>query len=203
MPKGIPLIGDRSVWDAEDYPEKHANDIDTADGIHHTLGGASYQVASGIHDHDSEYSPLGHNHDASYSPLGHNHDASYSPLGHTHVEADITDLDHDADKIDGIPVNLAGITDSQILVYDELANEIVPGTGGGGGYDVNAFHDNEDSEIWALSEVTSPSYGDIVVIEYAAASYAKRKLKLENMPGGGGGGGTTGETDVLMVQVFS
>lgn len=177
MPKGIPLIGDRSVWDAEGYPEKHANDIDTADGIHHTLGGASYQVASGIH----------------------NHDANYSPLGHTHVEADITDLDHDAEKIDGIVVNLSGIADGQVLVYDVGSNEIVPGEGGGGGYDEHAFHDNEDSEFYALDEVTSPSYGDLAVIEYWAASYAKRKIKLENlgMGGAGGGGAPTDATYVV------
>jgi len=100
MPKGIPLAGDRAAWDADGYPEKHANDIDTTDGIHHTIGTGEGQVAPGVH---------------------------------THVEADITDLDHDAVKIGGITVDLALIADGDALVYDEYEDKIVPGEGGGGG----------------------------------------------------------------------
>jgi hypothetical protein len=32
-----PLVGDRAVLDAADYPARHANDSDTAGGLHHTL----------------------------------------------------------------------------------------------------------------------------------------------------------------------
>lgn len=52
MGKGIPLQGDRSAWDADGYPEKHANDTDTADGIHHTLGMGANQAAAGDHSHN-------------------------------------------------------------------------------------------------------------------------------------------------------
>lgn len=51
MTKGIPLQGDRAVWDAEVYPTRHANDIDTEDGIHHTLGDDPLQAAPGTHTH--------------------------------------------------------------------------------------------------------------------------------------------------------
>lgn len=51
MPKGTPLPGDRAVWDAEAWPERHANDIDTAGGIHHTLGTGPGQAAAGSHTH--------------------------------------------------------------------------------------------------------------------------------------------------------
>lgn len=33
----IPAISAQSAWDVVTYPERHANDIDTVDGIHHTL----------------------------------------------------------------------------------------------------------------------------------------------------------------------
>jgi len=54
---------------------------------------------------------------------------------HTHVEADITDLDHDAAKIAGITVNLTGITDGQVIKYDVGTTSLIAGDneGGGGG----------------------------------------------------------------------
>ena len=55
MGKGKPLPGDRAAWDAKDYPLVHANDIDTLDGIHHTLGTDATQAAPGNHVHDDRY----------------------------------------------------------------------------------------------------------------------------------------------------
>ena len=51
--RGEPEPGDRAAWDAENYPDVHANDIDTAAGIHHTLGTGANQAASGetMNDH--------------------------------------------------------------------------------------------------------------------------------------------------------
>lgn len=46
---------------------------------------------------------------------------------HTHVEADITDLDHDALKINGVPVSGLPL-DGQILVYDAGDNAWQPQT---------------------------------------------------------------------------
>jgi len=62
-----------------------------------------------------------------------------------------------------------------------------------------AIHDNETNEISAISEKTTPADDDLLLIEDSEASYAKKKVKISNMPAGSGGG----ETDVLMVQVFS
>jgi len=50
MDRGIPDPGDRSAWDAKNYPLRHTNDINT--GIHHTLGTGSGQAAPGDHVHD-------------------------------------------------------------------------------------------------------------------------------------------------------
>lgn len=47
----IPMVADRSVWDAAGSKTLHANDIDTADGVHHTLGTGPNQAAPGDHNH--------------------------------------------------------------------------------------------------------------------------------------------------------
>src|SRR3990172_4427483 len=59
--------------------------------------------------------------------------------------------------------------------------------GGGAGSDTSAIHDNESGEINALTEKVSPVSADLVVIEDSAASYAKKKAQIGNLPGGGGG----------------
>ena len=44
-------------------------------------------------------------------------------------------------------------------------------------------------QINSLTEKATPVDADLVVIEDSAASYAKKKAQLSNLPGGGGGGG--------------
>ena len=46
-------------------------------------------------------------------------------IDHSHVEADITDLDHNAQKIKGKPVDDAAIGDNKILVYKQSGDKIV------------------------------------------------------------------------------
>ena len=56
LPESInPLYGDRAASNAADYPLVHTNDIDTLDGIHHTLGTDATQAAPGNHTHDDRY----------------------------------------------------------------------------------------------------------------------------------------------------
>lgn len=52
-PTGVPepLWSDRSALDVDHYRERHANDIDTIDGIHHTLGYTDVTAAPGDHNH--------------------------------------------------------------------------------------------------------------------------------------------------------
>lgn len=46
-----------ALKNAKDYPDLHANDIDTADGIHHTLGTGANQAAPGDHTHEGLSEP--------------------------------------------------------------------------------------------------------------------------------------------------
>ena len=59
----------------------------------------------------------------------HAHIASDIP-SHTHTESDITDLSHDAVKIDGITVDLTGIADGQTIIYDLANTKFIAGDAG-------------------------------------------------------------------------
>lgn len=53
--------------------------------------------------------------------------------------------------------------------------------------DPNAIHDNVSGEISAITEKVSPASGDHLLIEDSAASNAKKRVQVGNLPGGGGG----------------
>jgi hypothetical protein len=57
----------------------------------------------------------------------------------------------------------------------------------GGGVDTTAIHDNVDDEIVAVTEKVTPVDADVLLIEDSAASYAKKRVQIGNLPGGGGG----------------
>lgn len=172
--------------------------------------------------------------------------------------------DHDAEKIDGIEVDLSTISDGNALVYDAYTGQILPGAGGGGASalsdltdvdltdladgdvlvydstsedwlpetpasggsltveeadgtpsvdnvskikvtngtltddgsgvvsidfgsaatDGSAIHDNVSGEIHAITEETTPASVDEIIVESAANGYAKRKVKIGNIPSG-------------------
>lgn len=50
--------------------------------------------------------------------------------------------------------------------------------------DAEAIHDNVAGEIQALAEKSSPANADLLLIEDSAASYAKRKVQIGNLPSG-------------------
>lgn len=56
-------------------------------------------------------------------------------------------------------------------------------SGGGPGSDTDAIHDNVAAEISAITEKTTPVAGDWLIIEDSAASDAKKKLQVGNLPG--------------------
>ena len=51
-------------------------------------------------------------------------EAGASPTVHTHVEADITDLDHDAQKIKGVTIDNSAIADGRVLAYKSSSGNI-------------------------------------------------------------------------------
>ncbi len=59
---------------------------------------------------------------------------------------------------------------------------------GGAGSDTSAIHTDTPAEIDGLAEKTTPVPGDWVVIEDSEDSYNKKKVDVDNLPGGGGGG---------------
>lgn len=61
--------------------------------------------------------------------------------------------------------------------------------GSGATSDADAIHDNVAGEINAITEKATPVSGDLLLIEDSAASYAKKKVQVGNLPGGGSSGG--------------
>ena len=52
--------------------------------------------------------------------------------------------------------------------------------------DADAIHDNVAAEISIITEKTTPVNADLVIIEDSAASNAKKKVQVGNLPGGSG-----------------
>ena len=57
----------------------------------------------------------------------------------------------------------------------------------GSATDADAIHDNVSGEINAVTEKATPVDADLVLIEDSAASYAKKKVQVGNLPGGASG----------------
>lgn len=87
------------------------------------------------------------------------HDPSFGPLVHYHDESDITDLDHDAQKIKGKTVDDSAIGDGKVLKYDSTEDKIIYGTGSGGLVEHGNEYHNPD-----FSEVGHEHKGNIVLI---------------------------------------
>lgn len=59
-------------------------------------------------------------------------EAGLAEAVHTHTEADITDLDHDAVKLQGRDISAMAPTDGQVLAWDDTGSEWSPADPGGG-----------------------------------------------------------------------
>jgi hypothetical protein len=52
--------------------------------------------------------------------------------------------------------------------------------------DVDAIHDNVNGEVNAIASKATPVTGDLILIEDSAASWAKKKITIGDLPGGDG-----------------
>ncbi len=119
----------------------NATDADTLDGEHASA------FADAAHTHASDYAPITHAHTGAditsavanatdADTLDGEHASAFAATEHTHVEADITDLSHNATSIQGYGVSTAAPSDGDTYVWNALAALWTPGestgTGGGG-----------------------------------------------------------------------
>ncbi len=88
----------------------------------------------------------------------------------------------DSDKIKVYAKDSSGTT--KVYLKDSAGTE----TELGSGTDSNAIHKATAAEINGLTEKTTPADDDEIVIEDSEASYAKKKVKISNLPSGSGGG---------------
>jgi hypothetical protein len=113
-------------------------------------------------------------------------EAGLSEIGHTHVEADITDLYHDAVMLQGRNISIAAPDDNDVLTWDDDASEWVPAAPTGGG---------DDGRI--LGGYTYISNDEKADYNSVSAAYNDIGVRGELLIGYGVGGILTHETLVL------
>jgi hypothetical protein len=97
-------------------------------------------------------------------------------------------------EINAVAEKASPIGDDEILIEDSAASyakKKVKITNLPGGADADAIHDNTSGEIHAITEKATPVDADEIVIEDSAASYAKKRVQIGNLPGG------SSETDLV------
>ncbi len=113
----------------------------------------------------------------------------------------ISNLPPDADAIhDNVAAEISAITEKTVPIGADLlviedsaasnAKKRVQISNLPTGSDADAIHDNVAAEISAITEKTVPVAADLIVIEDSAASNAKKRVQIGNLPGGGSGTGT-------------
>lgn len=100
---------------------------------------------------------------------------------HDNVSGEIDAISEKATPVDADVLLIEDSEDTFAKKKVEIGN--LPSSGGG---DADAIHDNVDGEIDAITEKGSPVGADILLIEDSAASYAKKKVQITNLPTGGG-----------------
>lgn len=117
-----PVFGDRGVWDTSGSPGYHARDI--YDGY------PTYHLPD---DAETGQAPIWDGY--KYVPGFVETSGSGGHGIHQHVEADILDLLHDAEKLQGIPISSGSLADGDYLRYYGSENEWIPTavTSGSGG----------------------------------------------------------------------
>lgn len=73
---------------------------------------------------------------------------------------------------------------SYMCVDATAAAAVWKDTSASGGADADAIHDNVSAEISAVVEKTTPIAADLILIEDSAASNAKKRVQLGNLPAG-------------------
>lgn len=118
---------------------------------------------------------------------------------------DVTAASGSAGALDGLTdVVITSVTDNEVLAYDsggDWINQTAAEAGLAAAShthtesditdldhtDSNAIHDNVAGEIAAVTEKASPVNADLLLIEDSAASNAKKRVQIGNLPGGSAG----------------
>jgi hypothetical protein len=123
-------------------------------------------------------------------------EAGLSAVGHTHIETDITDLDHDAQKIKGISVDAPNAgNDGQVIYYDDGASAFkykdAGGGGGGGGGDLYWYVDGVLAAATGLDKKVIAPY-DMTITNV-----------ILNVKTTGSAGNTTVDININGASIFS
>jgi len=97
------------------------------------------------------------------------------------LDEETDDLQDALDMIDQQAVEVVESGTEPTTTYPGLV-WLDTSTSGGGLDDPDAIHDNETEEIHAVTEKATPVAADEVLIEDSAASYAKKRVQVGNLP---------------------
>lgn len=112
----------------------------------------------------------------------------HDPKAHTHTESEITDLDHDADKIKGVAVNDSAKGEGKVLVYHETPDELQyeEQSGGGGALPNQTVLGTSDYQLQSTSfedvpemEITVAETGTYLVLFFANWSTSYNTVKFD------------------------
>jgi hypothetical protein len=93
------------------------------------------------------------------------------------TKGDLFGYDTDVERI---PIG----ANDEVLTADSTQALGLKWAAAAGGTDADAIHDNVDGEIVLVTEKVSPVGADLILIEDSAASNAKKRVQITNLPGG-------------------
>ncbi|MEM2975852.1 MAG: hypothetical protein QW821_05490, partial [Candidatus Bathyarchaeia archaeon] len=153
---------------------------------------AHHPKIHGNESHSPTFSPVGHMHPCSdltdhnkathdslninADTLDGSHASAFAQASHTHVEADITNLDHNAQKIKGKAVDDSGIGDGKVLGYNASQDKIVYMTvqGGGGGAHADTHESGGSDQIdgWIRPSHIGPRSDSSAIVYFRTQNIA-------------------------------
>ncbi|MBA7596047.1 hypothetical protein ES703_07027 [subsurface metagenome] len=77
---------------------------------------------------------------------------NHDPKAHTHTESEITDLEHDAVKLQGRDLDSGAPADGQVVTWEQTTSKWKPKTPAGGGDMLKSVYDTDDDGIVDNSE---------------------------------------------------
>jgi uncharacterized lipoprotein YehR (DUF1307 family) len=192
-------VSDATLDDASNprTPSTHATSHENGGGdevAHDDLSGAGSNTHAQI---DTHLGSTSNPHNTSIANMGVGTLAELNTAVSDATLDDSSDPRTDNDAIhDNVSGEINAITEKGtpvgadvLLIEDSAASNAkkkVQITNLPGGADADAIHDNVDGEISLITEKGTPVSADLILIEDSAASNAKKRVQVGNLPGGSG-----------------
>lgn len=167
----LELLHINSTPDAVDFSGVTSTDVSSNTAARHTHSNQAQLDLVTDGDHDVIVS--GNPHSVTYTEVG------AAAASHTHVEADVTDLDHDAVKLQGRNVASTAPTDTYALVWNDGAAQWEPQAQAGGGGTFLSHSDTPASYSGQSGQIVAVNSGE-TALEFISPSSSSLNQSIEN-----------------------